>query len=149
MIMLIALWIALCFVTAWVGGQKGRSGAGFFFLAFFLSPLIGLLVAAALPVRAAAPAKKGWAVDFADSGNGTPISTPNLDRAYAEHLASKARPKPEPIVDQIARMSQQTPTPAPVTPSIVSSVRDQAIARVPRPADGDESAWERMNGATP
>jgi hypothetical protein len=39
------LWIPLCFLVGRVGSQKGRSGVGFFFLSFFLSPLIGFLVA--------------------------------------------------------------------------------------------------------
>jgi len=38
-------WIALCFLAGWIAAQKGRSGAGFFFLSLFLSPLIGILAA--------------------------------------------------------------------------------------------------------
>jgi hypothetical protein len=48
------IWLALCFVVAWAASQKGRSGVGFFFLALFCSPLIGLLVAVAVPARHAA-----------------------------------------------------------------------------------------------
>jgi len=44
-------WIVLCFVVAYVARQRGRSGLGLFLLSLFLSPLIGLLVAMALPVR--------------------------------------------------------------------------------------------------
>lgn len=54
----IILWPVLCVVVAWVAGQKGRSGVGFFFLSFFLSPLIGLLVAIAVPARDAATAAR-------------------------------------------------------------------------------------------
>lgn len=43
------LWLPACFLVAWVAGQKGRSGVGFFFLSFFLSPLIGFLVVLAVP----------------------------------------------------------------------------------------------------
>jgi hypothetical protein len=43
------LWLPLCFLVAFIGSQKGRSGVGFFFLSFFLSPLIGFLVVLALP----------------------------------------------------------------------------------------------------
>ena len=37
-------WIALSILTAVLASRKGRSGFGFFCLAFFLSPLVGLLV---------------------------------------------------------------------------------------------------------
>jgi hypothetical protein len=40
------VWIALCFVAGSIAGNKGRSSVGFFFLAFFLSPLVGIIVAA-------------------------------------------------------------------------------------------------------
>jgi len=40
------VWLALCFVAAVIAKNKGRSGIGFFFLAFFLSPLIGIIAAA-------------------------------------------------------------------------------------------------------
>lgn len=44
--MLIAItWIALCFVAGAIASNKGRSAVGFFFLSFFLSPLIGILAA--------------------------------------------------------------------------------------------------------
>ena len=43
------IWPVLCFVVAFVAGERGRSGVGFFLLSFFLSPLIGLLVLIALP----------------------------------------------------------------------------------------------------
>jgi hypothetical protein len=39
------IWIALCFVAGAIANNKGRSAVGFFFLAFFLSPLIGILFA--------------------------------------------------------------------------------------------------------
>lgn len=48
----VLIWIVLCFVVAYVAGQKGRSGAGMFFLSLFLSPLVGLLVVIALPALA-------------------------------------------------------------------------------------------------
>lgn len=58
MLIAILIWLPLCAVCGWVASQKGRSGVGFFFLAFFLSPLVGLLAAIAVPSRipAGAPA---------------------------------------------------------------------------------------------
>jgi len=52
MIEILLLWFVLCILVAWIGTQKGRSGWGFFFLSFFLSPLIGFLVVLALPAKA-------------------------------------------------------------------------------------------------
>jgi hypothetical protein len=43
------LWIALSILAGWIASTKGRSGVGFFFLSVFLSPLIGLIAAAAAP----------------------------------------------------------------------------------------------------
>jgi hypothetical protein len=43
------VWVAMSFIVAYVAGQKNRSKAGFFWLSIFLSPLIGLLVAIAIP----------------------------------------------------------------------------------------------------
>lgn len=43
------VWLPLCFVVAYAASQKGRSGVGFFFLSFFLSPLIGFLAVIAVP----------------------------------------------------------------------------------------------------
>lgn len=40
------IWVTLAGVTAVVASRKGRSGFGFFCLAFFLSPLIGLIAVA-------------------------------------------------------------------------------------------------------
>ncbi|HQS14987.1 zinc ribbon domain-containing protein [Reyranella sp.] len=49
MIWIVTLWLPLCALVGWLAGQKGRSGAGFFFLALFLSPLVGLLAVIAVP----------------------------------------------------------------------------------------------------
>ncbi len=46
---LLFVWLPLCALVGWLASQKGRSGMGFFFLAFFLSPLIGLLAVIAVP----------------------------------------------------------------------------------------------------
>lgn len=57
------LWPVLCALVAWLASQKGRSGLGWFFLSFFLSPLIGLLGVIAVPDRSAprteAPVRSG------------------------------------------------------------------------------------------
>lgn len=49
MIEVLILWIPLCALVGWAASQKNRSGIGFFFLSFFLTPLIGLLVLIAVP----------------------------------------------------------------------------------------------------
>ena len=46
---LLIVWVAMAFIVAYVAGQKNRSKSGFFWLSIFLSPLIGLLVAIAVP----------------------------------------------------------------------------------------------------
>lgn len=56
----VLIWVVLSAVVGWAGSQKGRSGAGFFFLSLFLSPLIGILVVIAVPrVEQARAAPKG------------------------------------------------------------------------------------------
>ena len=42
-------WILFSFVAGAIAGSKGRSGAGYFFLSLLLSPLIGIILAAAMP----------------------------------------------------------------------------------------------------
>jgi len=44
--MIIILWLAFSVVAGVLAHNKGRSGAGFFFLALLLSPIIGILAAA-------------------------------------------------------------------------------------------------------
>jgi hypothetical protein len=46
-------WFVLTAVVAWIAGEKGRSVLGFFCLAFFLSPIVGLIVVFAVPARPA------------------------------------------------------------------------------------------------
>ena len=54
------LWILLSALIAAYASKKGRSGAGYFFLALFLSPLVAFLVAlASKPDREAAAQKSG------------------------------------------------------------------------------------------
>jgi hypothetical protein len=36
-------WLGLCGVTAWLAHRKGQNPTGFFAIAFFFSPVIGLL----------------------------------------------------------------------------------------------------------
>ncbi len=48
-IALLVAWVAMAFAVAYVAGQKNRSKVGFFWLSIFLSPLIGFLVAIAIP----------------------------------------------------------------------------------------------------
>ena len=56
--MVVIVWIAFCFVAAYIASGKGRSGGGFFLLSLFLSPLIGIICAAlAVPNRAVAEAR--------------------------------------------------------------------------------------------
>jgi RNA polymerase subunit RPABC4/transcription elongation factor Spt4 len=57
--MFILTWLVLCFITALFASKKGRSAIGFFFLAFFLSPLVGLIaVAVASPNTKAVEGKQ-------------------------------------------------------------------------------------------
>ena len=42
---LVIVWFALCYVSGHIAEKKGRSGVGFFCLAFFLSPVVGILAA--------------------------------------------------------------------------------------------------------
>jgi hypothetical protein len=46
---LVIVYVAMAFIVAYVAGQKSRSKVAFFWLSIFLSPLIGLLVAIAIP----------------------------------------------------------------------------------------------------
>lgn len=39
----VMFWLAMCIGVGIIAGNKGRSGLGYFLLAFFLSPLIGLI----------------------------------------------------------------------------------------------------------
>lgn len=39
------VWMALCIIAAVIASNKGRSGLGFFLLALFLSPLVGIIAA--------------------------------------------------------------------------------------------------------
>lgn len=53
-------WILLSALVAVYASSKGRSAAGYFFLALFLSPLIGFLIAlASKPDREVAAKKSG------------------------------------------------------------------------------------------
>lgn len=47
-ILILIVWLALCGAAAYIAASKGRSGVGIFFLAFLLSPLVGIIVAFAL-----------------------------------------------------------------------------------------------------
>lgn len=42
---IIIIWFGLSFIAGYVASNKGRSGAGYFFLSLLLSPLIGLIAA--------------------------------------------------------------------------------------------------------
>jgi hypothetical protein len=52
------IWLALCGVAAYIAGGKGRSEVGIFFLSFFMSPLVGIIVALAISPNLAAQGKK-------------------------------------------------------------------------------------------
>ena len=45
---IVVYWFALMIFIGWVASQKGRSGGGWFFLAFFFN-VIALIALAALP----------------------------------------------------------------------------------------------------
>src|SRR5450755_1306646 len=44
-VLIFIVWLGLCGAAAYIAGNKGRSGLGIFFLSFFLSPLVGIIVA--------------------------------------------------------------------------------------------------------
>lgn len=51
-------WLVLCGLTAWLARGKGRSPTGFFAIAFFFSPVLGLLaLTAARDLRNVSDAK--------------------------------------------------------------------------------------------
>lgn len=47
----VLLWLVLCALAAALAEKKGHKGIGYFLLSIFLSPLIGLLVVAAISNR--------------------------------------------------------------------------------------------------
>ena len=49
--MIAIAWVGLALVVGYVGDQRGRSGVGLFLLSIIASPIIGRLVAIALPVQ--------------------------------------------------------------------------------------------------
>ncbi len=53
---IIVLWIALGCVAGLLASKKGRSFWGFFCLAFFLSPLIGIIGASVAKAKKKCPA---------------------------------------------------------------------------------------------
>jgi len=53
MILLVA-WVLMCALVAAIANKKGQSGVGFFFLALFLSPLVGLIAVAIVKANPAA-----------------------------------------------------------------------------------------------
>ena len=56
----VLIWLVFCIVVAAVASSKKRSAIGFFLLSALLSPLVGLLVVAVVPVKdtVATPKKK-------------------------------------------------------------------------------------------
>jgi len=57
-ISILIVWLALCGVAAYIAGNKGRSGVGIFFLSFFFSPVVGIIVALVMSPDLAAQGKK-------------------------------------------------------------------------------------------
>lgn len=51
------LWLVFSVVAGIVAASRGRSGFGYFLLSIFLSPLVGLLLAALMPSLKAASAQ--------------------------------------------------------------------------------------------
>lgn len=68
----LGIWIGGASVTAWVAWEKGREPVAWFILAFFLSPLVGLVALSAVPAlhvarrRPARPAARGDRQPFED-----------------------------------------------------------------------------------
>jgi hypothetical protein len=57
-VMVMVFWLVLCGVAAGIAANKGRSGAGVFLLSVFLSPLVGLIVAATMAPSPGGQGKK-------------------------------------------------------------------------------------------
>lgn len=51
MFWMLILWLVLSVLAAVLAENKGRSGVGFFFLALFFSPIIGLIAAAVVETK--------------------------------------------------------------------------------------------------
>src|SRR4029077_5849981 len=51
MLWAVAVWIGGSFVAAWGAWEKGREPVSWFMLAFFFSPLVGLIALSAVPAR--------------------------------------------------------------------------------------------------
>lgn len=55
----VIVWVALSFMAGAIAGNKGRSTVGFFFLALFLSPVVGTIaILVAAPNKAVIEAKE-------------------------------------------------------------------------------------------
>jgi hypothetical protein len=52
----VLLWIGGAFLAAWVASEKNRDPVGWWFLGFFLSPLLVLVALNAVPARRSEPA---------------------------------------------------------------------------------------------
>lgn len=48
---IIIIWLILCGVVAFIADARGHSGGAYFMLSFILSPLIGLIIAVAVPAK--------------------------------------------------------------------------------------------------
>ena len=102
MIEVLIVWIPLCALVGWVGSQKGRSGIGFFFLSFFLSPLIGILVAIALPSLGVTSTSATTSATRTSSGGGWIVchACPRTRPANSERCPHCGAGKPDPHAGQ-------------------------------------------------
>lgn len=98
--------IALSGLVAYVASEKGRSGASFFMLSFFLSFIVGILVVMALPPLQDGQSQKGkddWDVDCIyckESIKSTAI--------VCKHCGRDVEPQYERLkAEQLARIKQQ------------------------------------------
>jgi hypothetical protein len=63
MLWAVAVWVGGSFVAAWVAWEKGREPVSWFILAFFFSPLVGLIALSAVPARDHFAAERPFLVD--------------------------------------------------------------------------------------
>jgi hypothetical protein len=92
--LIILFWIIVPICAAIVAGNKGRSGAGWFFITLLLSPA-AILILLALPALSAEPAaRNGWSSDrWERLGSERPPIAGTADTKVCPQCARRSRPR--------------------------------------------------------